>query len=186
MIDILSHALTSGFNQGQCFKLSSQQHLLQVPIGRGKSDVAHIPDHDVLHTDIILPETWRRGAPERGLGRRGETEVKWWERRMQGDEEREMKAKLLAVIQTNRWTHRLTRGAPCPARGDKEVSWCGWWSRTVMVGVPGPRRWPGSRRSSQAGCGRSDQSAQTLWPLWIQCGWLLQTTLQHLRRRDVN
>lgn len=59
------HTITSGFNQGQCFELTSQQHLLQVSIGRVKSDVAHIPNHYVLHTDIILPETWKRG------GRRG-------------------------------------------------------------------------------------------------------------------
>ena len=55
-----------------------------------------------------------------------------------------------------------------------------------MVGATGPRRWPEWRRSSQAGCGRSDRSAQTLWRLWIQCGWLLQTALQHLCRREVN
>lgn len=83
-------------------------------------------------------------------------------------------------------TQRLTRDGPCPVQVDKEVSWCGWWSRTVMVGATGPRRWPGSQQSSQAGCGRSDQSAQTLWLLWIQCGWLLQTTLQHLCRREVD
>lgn len=60
-MEFLCHVRTSGFHQGQCFELTRQQHLLQVPIGRVKSDVAHIPDHDVLHTDIILPEIWKRG-----------------------------------------------------------------------------------------------------------------------------
>lgn len=74
----------------------------------------------------------------------------------------------------------LTHDVPSPAQADKGASWCEWWSRTAMVGAPGPRRWPGSQRSSQAGCVRSDRSARTLWPLWIQCGWPLQTEQQHL------
>lgn len=94
---------------------------------------------------------------------------------------------VLAVQTSHRlWTHWLTRDVPCPARADKEVSWCGWWSRKEMAAETGPRHWPEWRRSSQAGCGRSDRSAQTRWPLWTQCGWRLQTTLQHLYGREVN
>lgn len=60
-IDLVCHALTPGLNQCQSLELTSQQHLLQVPVARVQSDVTHIPDHNVLHTDIILPETREKG-----------------------------------------------------------------------------------------------------------------------------
>lgn len=51
-----THILTRGLDQGQCFELSSQQDLLYISIGGGESDVTHVSNHDVLHTDVILPE----------------------------------------------------------------------------------------------------------------------------------
>lgn len=92
----------------------------------------------------------------------------------------EKRCRITAKEESSISISRLTHDVPSPAQADKGASWCEWWSRTAMVGAPGPRRWPGSQRSSQAGCVRSDRSARTLWPLWIQCGWPLQTEQQHL------
>ena len=51
-----TRTLTCGLNQGQCFQLSSHQDLLYLSVGGGESDVTHVSNHDVLHTDVILPE----------------------------------------------------------------------------------------------------------------------------------
>ena len=48
--------LTTGLEQGQGLEVSSQQYIMQVSVAAVEGDVHHIPDHDVLHTNIILPE----------------------------------------------------------------------------------------------------------------------------------
>lgn len=57
----LRSSLTSRFHQRQCFQITGHQHLLQLPVGRVESDEAHVPDHDVLYADVVLPEMWPGG-----------------------------------------------------------------------------------------------------------------------------
>lgn len=89
---------------------------------------------------------------------------------------------LLSTLLTRRWADSWvrTRGDPSQARGGRAASWSWWWSRTGRAAGTGPRRSPGSRRSSPAGCGRSGRSAQTRWRRWRRCEWLLPTRLLHL------
>lgn len=52
--------LTSWFHQCQGLKLASQQDVVQVSVAAVESNVPHIPHHDVLHTNIIFPESRKK------------------------------------------------------------------------------------------------------------------------------
>lgn len=57
--------LTSWFHQCQSLEVARQQDVMQVSVAAVECDVPDVPHHDVLHTNIILPEK-----------RKGETNVR--------------------------------------------------------------------------------------------------------------
>ena len=48
--------LTDGLHQGEGLQVSRQQDVVQVSVAAVQRDVPDVPYHDVLHSNIILPE----------------------------------------------------------------------------------------------------------------------------------